>query len=108
MTAKKQNSVDHFRQAISYQIRFFRTRHLSSCGTSFISDLSGERFHVSCFRVDYMVPFQRLVEDFCEQENVNLKGSEIICPFFRKPLFDRWKKYHQRYAILRIVSETER
>lgn len=104
-SAYKNSLAQAFRRSIRDQIHEFKKDNKLKCEICKARNLEYDKFHV-----DHIIKFRDLQKNFMEKgydipelEDDNINGGKKFkdCEFVEK-----WKRYHQRKAELRILCET--
>jgi hypothetical protein len=107
----RQLNMKSFRTVAELQIKEYRVKRVQ--GWTFISEFSGQVFPTSQLHIDHVIPFETIVEQFAEQEGLDLNQmltqsqDMTFVPLWIDPqLPKRFAQFHSRFP-LRAVSQME-
>ncbi|NEP69001.1 hypothetical protein [Moorena sp. SIO3A5] len=109
----RQDTLKAFRWAVYPQIKSFRDKELEDANNKDLKILA--EHDPSEIHVDHVIPFIELVQKFCNEQSIELadikvskdKNNDRIVIFESKNICEKWKKFHESKAVLKVMTKQD-
>ncbi len=109
-------NVESLRTLTRPDVDAYKRKKIAECATTFISEFSGKTFSIDQLDVDHITPFEEIIAQFCQQENVDITAKLFTqtVDIISKPVWidsafaTRFTKFHRPFPLQLVSSKENR